>query len=333
MHVPFITVAIPTYRRLPTLRRAVESVFAQAFHEWEMVISDDETPSGATWEFLKDLARSDLRVRPVKNSGPHGAAFNHNSALKVARGEWIKILEDDDVLRPHCLQVLCQIVKEHRDVIAVSCACEHFVNGQLVSPFFRRDRALLERIEPGDALLAMYVLDEACWARPSQQMLHRSVVDDGVLFEKLSCISTLYDSWFNARVHRKGAVLVYNSPLVEWHQGQHETLTSTTTEDQLAAQFLAFRKLVLPLVPKDLEPPALKSVEGMMMVIRALSHLRGLRFREAIRTAPWIWDAEAYRLAIRWLLRHYYPRRFSSIPRKVICKDQRDLMGTENFTD
>lgn len=53
--MPFITVAIPTYRRLPMLRRAVESVFAQTFTDWEMVGSDDETPQEKRGSFLKRL--------------------------------------------------------------------------------------------------------------------------------------------------------------------------------------------------------------------------------------------------------------------------------------
>src|SRR5262249_23568262 len=157
--MPFITVAIPTYRRLSMLRRAVESVFAQTFTDWEVVVSDDESPSGETWSFLEALARSDLRVRPIKNRGPHGACFNHNAALKEARGEWIKMLHDDDILKPNCLEVLAKIVREYRDVVAVSCACENFLDGKLVRQFNRRDRAVLERMQPGDALLAMYILD------------------------------------------------------------------------------------------------------------------------------------------------------------------------------
>ena len=104
--------------------------------------------------------------------------------LKAARGEWIKFLHDDDVLKPNCLQVLAAIVREYRHAIAVSCACEHFLDGKLVGGFDGRDRAVLEQIEPGDALLAMYILDEAGWALPSQQMVHRTVAEGGVLFEK-----------------------------------------------------------------------------------------------------------------------------------------------------
>ena len=49
----------------------------------------------------------------------------------------------------------------------MSCACDQYVDGKLVKPFYRRDRAVLEEIDPGDALLAMYILDESGWALPS----------------------------------------------------------------------------------------------------------------------------------------------------------------------
>jgi glycosyltransferase involved in cell wall biosynthesis len=326
--MPFITVAIPTYRRLPLVRRAVESVFAQTFTDWEIVISDDETPPGETWNFLERLARSDGRVRPVLNGGPHGVCFNHNVALRAARGEWIKILHDDDALKPNCLEVLAHIVKEYPNVTAVSCACEHFRNGKLVRPLYRRDRAVLERMEPDDALLAMYILDEAGWALPTQQMVHRSVVDADVLFEEAPGISALNDSWFNARVCARGAILVYNVPLVEWHQGQHETWTSALTEDQRTAEFLALRRLILPMVPKDRNPPSLESAEGMIMIIRALNYLRKMRFWEGIRIIARIHNVCAYRLTIGWVLRRYYPRRFSSVVRTAIWKDERDMEST-----
>jgi len=309
------------------LRRAVESVFAQTFTDWEIVISDDEAPPGETWKFLEALAGSDARIRPTKNNSPHGASFNHNSALRAARGEWIKILHDDDVLKPNCLEVLAHIVRENGNAVAVSCAWEHFIDGKLVAPYYRRDRPVLEQIKSDDALLAMYVLDEAGWAAPTQQMVHRSVVDADVLYEKAPGIDTLYDSWFNARVCARGATLIYNLPLVEWHQGQHETTTSGITDDQLTAEFLAFRKLVLPLIPKDQKPPGLKSAEGMIMIIRAFSHLRKMRPWAAIRIAARIHDACAYRLAIDWLLRRYYPRRFSSVVRTVIWKEEGDVEG------
>src|SRR6185369_9663420 len=211
----------------------------------------------------------------------------------------IKILHDDDILKGNCLQVLAEIAQQHRDVVSISCACEVFVGRQLVRPFLRLDRPLLERIEPGDALLAMYILDEACWARPTQQMIHRSVIEDGILFETTAGIQTLQDSWFNARVHMKGPALVYNAPLVEWHQG-HESVTSTTKEEQFAEEFVAFRKIVFSLVPNDKSPPSVRSVEGMVILVRSLTNLRNKRYRAAMRMMFRVWSFRAYGLALRW---------------------------------
>src|SRR5262249_10710330 len=109
---------------------------------------------------------------------------------------------------------------------------------------------------------------------------------------------------FNARVHLRGAGLVYNSPLVEWHQG-HETTTSVSTEDELTAEFVAFRKLLLSVMPKNLSLPNLRSVEGTAMLVRAPKQLRQMRLLAAIGGSAGVWDRAAYGLAIRWLLRQY----------------------------
>jgi glycosyltransferase involved in cell wall biosynthesis len=89
-----------------------ESVFTQTFVDWEIVVSDDETPSGEAWSFLNSLARADARIRAIKNDGPHGAVSNHNLALRASCGEWIKPLHDDDVLKPNCLEVVARIVSQ-----------------------------------------------------------------------------------------------------------------------------------------------------------------------------------------------------------------------------
>jgi hypothetical protein len=59
--------------------------------------------------------------------------------------------------------------------VVVSHACENFVNGRLVGPFYRRDRALLEKVDSSDALPAIYIVDEACWALAGQQLVHRQM--------------------------------------------------------------------------------------------------------------------------------------------------------------
>jgi hypothetical protein len=54
------------------------------------------------------------------------------------------------------------------------------------------------------------------------------------------------------------------------------------------------------------------------MVIESFIHLRYMRIGAAAKLAIGVWDFRAYYMAIRWLLRQFYPRRFSSIARKVV---------------
>jgi hypothetical protein len=159
-------------------------------------------------------------------------------------------------------------------------------------------------------------------------MVRRSLVDAGMLFEKPPGIDSLYDSWFNARVHARGATLVYNAPLTERHQG-HETTTSELTDDDLTAEFLAFRKLVLSLMPKDVSAPSLRSAEGMVRLIRALVQLRDVHIQAAMKHVFSVRDPTAYSLAIRWLLRKYRPRRFSPILRTVIWKNETEMAPSQ----
>ena len=85
-HRPFISVAIPTFRRPDMVRRAVESILHQEFSDWELVISDDEGPEGASWAILSEYARKDPRVRVVENRRGRGQVEKYQQC--DARVRW-----------------------------------------------------------------------------------------------------------------------------------------------------------------------------------------------------------------------------------------------------
>ncbi|MEZ6190201.1 MAG: hypothetical protein R3C45_02815 [Phycisphaerales bacterium] len=71
-----------------------------------MIVSDDEDPPGPTWEFLKQVAAHDKRVRIVRNTGDHGQIPNNNFVMSQHARPGSKPLYDDDALKPGCLQRL-----------------------------------------------------------------------------------------------------------------------------------------------------------------------------------------------------------------------------------
>jgi glycosyltransferase involved in cell wall biosynthesis len=98
---PTVSIILPTFNRLAYLRNAVDSVFSQTFHDWELIIADDG--SGAeTKAYLRtftDISRVKLLWLPHTGNPP----AVRNAALSEASGEYVAFLDSDDVWMPEKL--------------------------------------------------------------------------------------------------------------------------------------------------------------------------------------------------------------------------------------
>lgn len=91
-----VSALIPAHNAAAVLARAVQSVQAQTFTDWEIIIADDGS-GDATHDIALDLAKSDPRIRVVHSAQNQGAAVARNKALGVAQGRYIAFLDADDV--------------------------------------------------------------------------------------------------------------------------------------------------------------------------------------------------------------------------------------------
>ena len=92
---PLVTVYIPTYNRVELLKRAVESVRQQTYKNLEIIIVDDCSIDG-TYDYLKEIAEQDARIRFFLKEKNSGACVSRNIAIENAKGEFITGLDDDD---------------------------------------------------------------------------------------------------------------------------------------------------------------------------------------------------------------------------------------------
>jgi glycosyltransferase involved in cell wall biosynthesis len=314
--MPRVSVVLPTYQRPQLLKRAVASVQAQTLADWELIISDDEDPMGETWTYLLRLAAEDPRVRICRNPGPQGQSGNVNNGLRRARAPWIKILYDDDVLRPGCLETLLGAVHGDRSVAIATCLCDRYGSGRLANRHPQGRRARIERVPQSIVHLAMYLQDVDIGI-PTQTMVNRACIDEGILFEDYRGLVSGVDTWWFARLLRYGDLVIVNEALVEQHQGQHATVTSSIGEAALDAEFQTLRELILPLIDPRLDPPPLHVANQSLRLIRALHRLAIRRPRDAFRLAATARHPQAWYLAARWLLRRSFPSRFEIVPREI----------------
>jgi len=114
MKTPQVSIVIPAYNAEKTVRQTVESVIAQSFTDWEMIVVDDCSQDG-TLPILEELAAKDERIRVLSNEENNGVSYSRNRGVQEARAEWIAFLDSDDVWRPNKQARQMQVAGE-RDV-------------------------------------------------------------------------------------------------------------------------------------------------------------------------------------------------------------------------
>ena len=103
MPTPAISVILPTYNRLSYLRQAVDSVLAQTFTDWELIIADDGSDEQTRAYLASCESLPCVRVILLPRLGNPGAV--RNVALREARGEYIAFLDSDDLWMPSKLEL------------------------------------------------------------------------------------------------------------------------------------------------------------------------------------------------------------------------------------
>ena len=109
--LPAVSICIPAYKGAPVLAATIESVLAQTFADFELVIIDDNSPDD-TASLVAGYA--DPRIRFLRNPSNLGPQGNWNRCLAEARGTYFKLLPQDDLLAPDCLALQVGVLE--RDV-------------------------------------------------------------------------------------------------------------------------------------------------------------------------------------------------------------------------
>ncbi|MGH9956797.1 MAG: glycosyltransferase family 2 protein, partial [Pyrinomonadaceae bacterium] len=105
---PTVSVIIPAYKVAPFIRETLESVFAQSFTDFEVIVINDDSPDTLELEDALDNYRSAIVYLKQPNQGA-GAA--RNSGLRVARGEYVAFLDGDDVWLPEFLSEQLKLIR------------------------------------------------------------------------------------------------------------------------------------------------------------------------------------------------------------------------------
>lgn len=116
--MPAVSVVMPAYNVGPYVGDAIRSALAQTFTDLEIIVVDDGSKDD-TADVVKELARLDPRVRLVQQPN-RGLAGARNTALRAARGEFLALLDSDDLWEPGFLEAQLEILDARPDVDIVT---------------------------------------------------------------------------------------------------------------------------------------------------------------------------------------------------------------------
>ncbi len=105
---PLFSVCIPVYNGEKFIRAAIDSVLAQTFTDWELVVVDDAS-TDKTWEILQEY-QSHPNIHLGRNERNSGVGHTCNQCLKFTSGHWMALLAADDAYLPHALEIM------HREI-------------------------------------------------------------------------------------------------------------------------------------------------------------------------------------------------------------------------
>jgi len=214
-----VSICIPTYNGEKYLRETLDSVLAQTFKNFELLIIDDNSKDN-TMDILREYASRENRIRIVQNETNLGLVNNWNRCVELARGDWIKFVFQDDIIAPDCITLLLESCKEG----ALFAACRRNIifdkDAESMKKYYKEyiDNITIEKIFHGKTVISPELFRSTCLenleenfiGEPTAVLLHKSIFKKlGTFNPHLIQICDI-EFWIRVGIH-EGFVYVPNN--------------------------------------------------------------------------------------------------------------------------
>lgn len=110
---PLISILLPTYNTPEEyLRECIDSIRDQSYKNWELCIADDKSSDPNVLRVIEEYIKLDKRIRLIKRKHNGMISEATNSALEIAKGEFVALMDHDDILWPNALYEVIRVLRE-----------------------------------------------------------------------------------------------------------------------------------------------------------------------------------------------------------------------------
>ena len=265
MGAPLVSIIIPTYNRAYIIKRAIDSVLAQTYHNYELIVVDDAS-SDETRVILQKYLNIPHFIY-LQHQYQCGVSAARNYGLQNSRGDFICFLDSDDLWYPDKLAIQVKYMQTNPQY-KISQVAEIWIRrGKRVNP-------LRKHTKPhGDVFMASL---ELCLISPSAVMIAKDVFEQVGNFDCKLLACEDYDLWL--RISLRYEVALIEKFLIEKHGGH---------ADQLSQQYWGMDRFRIYALEKLLKMPQMNKKQKKAVVSMLRKKVRIIA-RGAFKRHKWI---------------------------------------------
>ncbi|MCL4448679.1 MAG: glycosyltransferase family 2 protein [Actinobacteria bacterium] len=138
---PLFSILLPVYKPpLDFLGRCIDTVRSQSYTNWELCICDDASNDPMVDKLLRKAVKKDKRIKLAKHQSNMGISAATNTALSMAKGDFVAFLDHDDELTDYALASVVKAIQTYPELdIVYSDEDKIDETGKLFGPFFKPD--------------------------------------------------------------------------------------------------------------------------------------------------------------------------------------------------
>jgi glycosyltransferase involved in cell wall biosynthesis len=274
--LPNLSVIIPAYNAAPYIGEALQSVFAQTFADYEVIVVNDGSPDTAELERVIAPYRAQLNYLRQEN---RGASAARNAGLTAARGELVAFLDADDVWLPSYLEEQVSFLGEFEADLV--CADAHIVNEGRIQTETYMDGLMVGNAAAGEVTFDGLISGDQSLITSGVVARRQHVITTGSFDEALRNAQD-FDLWI--RLALNGHRLAYQRKALLRYR-YHEGSLSGDSFNRVNRELRVFRKI---LATYEINPDqraqvlsAIRSVERELNLVQGKEHLDRREFSAA----------------------------------------------------
>lgn len=303
-----ISVIVPVYKAEKYLDRCIESILAQTFTDFELILIDDGSPDDCP-AMCDEWAKKDRRIK-VLHQKNQGQAVARNNALDIAQGEYFAFVDSDDYIHPQMFEILMSNMDSANAKISVGCyinatddngfANNSNIKNEEYSTWNGKNflkHCIIDRIEKKSWVLWDKIFHRSCFDNvrmPVGRINEDNAVVYKILYETdvvVDCDIPLYayylnpESTVNKAFSKKNLdwLLVLEEMICFFKEKDDELLYNKICKSYLYALAELYQK-----VKKNLDEPEI--LRELKKKLKQQYRSEKVKYPITIETHPWVYD-------------------------------------------